>query len=289
MDERLHKMLLKAQVDEITEYHIYLGLAACEKDPSNRKVLERMAADEMEHYEHWRKHTGKSVKPSMLRVRLFRFMAAFFGLTFTVKMMEKGELLAQRNYGNIGKSLPEAIRIMREEKEHESELLRMLDEERLRYAGSIVLGLNDALVELTGALAGLTLALQNSRLIAVTGLITGIAASLSMSASEYLSTRTEEGHGRQAGKAALYTGIAYVLTVALLITPFLTLDNPFLSLGISLGFALLIILLFTFYLSVAKEVPFTVRFLEMAGLSLSVAAVSFGIGYLVKHFMNVEF
>ena len=46
----------------------------------------------------------------------------------------------------------------------------MLDEERLRYIGSVVLGLNDALIELTGALAGLTLALQNTQLNLLLGL-----------------------------------------------------------------------------------------------------------------------
>jgi VIT1/CCC1 family predicted Fe2+/Mn2+ transporter len=96
----------------------------------------------------------------------------------------------------------------------------LLDEELLRYAGSIVLGLNDALVELTGALAGFTLALQNTRLIALTGLITGVAAALSMAASEYLSTRSEGG-GRSPLRASLYTGTAYIITVFLLILPYL--------------------------------------------------------------------
>ncbi len=281
-------MLVQAQSGEITEHHIYLRLADRERDPSNREVLRRIAREEKDHFEIWKQHTGEEVRPSMVRVRFYLFLAALFGLTFTVKLMERGEFQAQRNYRSIGEYLPEALRIMREEKEHEGELLRMLDEERLRYAGSIVLGLNDALVELTGALAGLTLALQNSRLIAATGLITGIAASLSMSASEYLSTRTEEDHSKHPVKAALYTGIAYVFAVTLLIVPFLTLGNPFLSLGISLGFAILIILMFTFYISVAREVSFAPRFLEMAGLSLTVAAISFGIGYLVKRFFNVD-
>src|SRR5574341_282925 len=105
---------------------------------------------------------------------------------------------------------------MREEDMHEQKLLAMLDEEHLHYVGSVVLGLNDALVELTGALAGLTLALQNTELIALTGLITGIAASLSMAASEYLSTRSEETE-KHPFRAAVYTGIAYIITVTLLI------------------------------------------------------------------------
>lgn len=281
-------MLVQAQQGEITEHHIYLRLADRERDASNREVLRRIAREEKDHFDIWKKHTGEDVKPSMLRVRFTLFLAAFLGLTFTVKLMERGEFQAQRNYRNIGEHLPEALRVMREEKEHEGELLRMLDEERLRYAGSIVLGLNDALVELTGALAGFTLALQNGGLIAAMGLITGIAASLSMSASEYLSTRTEEDNSKHPVKAALYTGIAYVFAVTLLIIPFLVFGNPFLSLATSLGFALLIILMFTFYISVAREVSFARRFMEMAGLSLTVAAVSFGIGYVVKHFFRAD-
>jgi VIT1/CCC1 family predicted Fe2+/Mn2+ transporter len=288
MDPKLLKRLLHAQTDEITEQYIYVRLAAMEKESANREVLERIAVDEKEHYNIWKKHTGRDVKPSSLRIQFYLILARLFGLIFTVKLMEKREHLAQRNYSRIGESIPEALQIMHEEKRHEAELLRMLDEERLRYAGSIVLGLNDALVELTGALAGLTLALQNGRLIAMTGLITGIAASLSMSASEYLSTRTEEDHSKHPVKAALYTGITYIFTVALLIIPYLFLDNPFQALGLSLAFALLVILLFTFYISVAKELPFAKRFFEMAGLSLAVAAISFAIGFLVKQFFNVE-
>jgi VIT1/CCC1 family predicted Fe2+/Mn2+ transporter len=288
MDKHLYKSLLKVQADEITEHHIYLRLAAGERESANREVLERIASDEKHHYDIWKNHTGRDVSPSTLLVGFYVLLARLFGLIFAVKLMEKGEHVAQGNYERIGAFIPEALQIMREEKKHEAELLRMLDEERLRYIGSIVLGLNDALVELTGALAGLTLAFQNGRLIAMTGLITGIAASLSMSASEYLSTRTEENHKKHPGKAALYTGIAYVFTVALLIAPFLVFNNPFLSLGLSLGFALLIILLFTFYVSVAKELPFVNRFLEMASLSLSVAAVSFAIGYFVKSLFNVN-
>ena len=78
-------------------------------------------------------------------------------------------------------------KIAQDEDRHESQLLGMLDEERLQYVGSMVLGLSDALVELTGTLAGLTFALQNNRLVALSGLITGISATLSMTSSEYLS------------------------------------------------------------------------------------------------------
>ena len=157
----------------------------------------------------------------------------------------------------------------------------MLDEERLRYVGSVVLGLNDALVELTGALAGLTLAFQNTRLIALSGLITGISASVSMAASEYLSTRTEKTE-KNPIRAAVYTGIAYVITVALLILPYLLLQNYLVCLAITLATAVLIIAVFNYYISVARGESFRRRFLEMAGVSLAVASLSFVVGFLIR-------
>jgi VIT1/CCC1 family predicted Fe2+/Mn2+ transporter len=287
LDANLHRRLLAAQRNEITEHNIYLRIAATLSDDHNRKVIEQIAADELGHYKAWKAYTDQDVAPNWLMVWFYVLVARLFGITFGVKLMEQGEVGAQHNYAEIARSLPEAARIREDEEKHENELLGMLDEERLRYAGSVVLGLNDALVELTGALAGLTLALQNVQLIALSGLITGIAASLSMAASEYLSTRSEETN-KHPVRAAVYTGIAYVFTVALLILPYLLLDNEYTCLAISLTTAVLIIAVFNFYISVAKGENFRRRFLEMAGLSLSVAALSFVIGYFIRNWMGIE-
>jgi vacuolar iron transporter family protein len=209
--------------------------------------------------------------------------------------MEMAESKIQGDYGQLQQSIPETEAIMREEEEHEKALLAMLDEERLRYTGSIVLGLNDALVELTGALAGLTLALQNAQLIALTGSITGIAAALSMGASEYLSTKSEDTGPTRSGdmgksplKASVYTGVAYLVTVLVLIAPYLVLSNYYVSLACTLAAAVLIIALFNYYIAVAKGEPFRRRFLEMAGLSLGVAAFSFLVGFLMRTLLGVE-
>jgi VIT1/CCC1 family predicted Fe2+/Mn2+ transporter len=163
----------------------------------------------------------------------------------------------------------------------------MIDEERLKYIGSVVLGLNDALVELTGTLAGLTFALQNARLVAVAGLITGIAAALSMAASEYLSTKTEGGE-KNPLRASIYTGITYIFAVSVLIFPFLIFKNPYFSLGWALTGAIILILLFTFYFSVVREVSFKRRFGEMLAICLGVATLSFLIGLLVRQFLGIN-
>jgi VIT1/CCC1 family predicted Fe2+/Mn2+ transporter len=209
------------------------------------------------------------------------------GLTFALKLMERGEEKAQQGYQALRGQIPEIEAWIREEEEHEHQLLSMLEEERLHYAGSILLGLNDALVELTGALAGLTLALQNTQLVALSGLITGVAAALSMAASEYLSTRAE-GTEKHPVRAAVYTGIAYILTVAILVSPYLLFANVFLDLALTLVAALAIIAFFNFYIAVAKDEPFAKRFWEMAILSFSVAGFSFALGFLARKLLGIE-
>ncbi len=283
----LMKQLLTFQRNEISEHHIYRRLARAIRSPENAAVLEQIAADELRHYHGWKHYTGREVQPDWWKVWKYTFIGRVLGFTFGVKLMERGEEAAQANYAQLAEFIPNIEQFTRDEDVHEEKLIAMLDEERLRYAGSVVLGLNDALVELTGALAGLTLALQNTNLIALSGLITGIAASLSMAASEYLSTRSEDT-GKHPVRAAVYTGIAYVITVTLLILPYLLFHNYYVDLAISLVTAVLIIAAFNYYISVARDEPFRKRFAEMAGLSLSVAAFSFGIGYLIRLWLGVE-
>ena len=288
MDESLKHKLIAAQRAEITEHHVYRGIARRQKNERNRATLQRIADDELRHYEFWAEHTGVRPGPRRLTALKFRLLARLAGPTFAIKLMERGEEGAQENYAPVVEAIPEAAAVLKDEIDHERELIAMIDEERLRYVGSVVLGLSDALVELTGALAGLTLALRNSRLIAMIGLITGVAAALSMAASEYLSTKSEPNGGKSPGKSAFYTGWAYTLTVASLIAPFLLLGSPLVALGLTMAIALAIILAFTYYVAVTKDLPFWLRFAEMAGLCVGVAAVSFGIGYLVRAAFGVE-
>ncbi|RMF06210.1 rubrerythrin family protein, partial [Candidatus Woesearchaeota archaeon] len=215
IDENVLKELVRAQKNEITEHRVYKKLAEI-AGGSNEKVLNRISSDELRHYQFWKSMTGREVKPSSLKVWWYVFLAKALGVNFSLKLMERGEDLAAVKYAGLSSNVKEAERIMKDEQKHEKELLEMLEEERLEYASSIVLGLNDALVELTGALAGLTLALQNSRMVAMAGFITGFAASLSMAASEYLSSKEEKG--KNPLKSATYTGIAYIITVLLLIS-----------------------------------------------------------------------
>ncbi len=287
LSAELHQQLLSFQRNEITEHNIYTRLARSMKSPENRAVLEKIATDEYNHYNMWKSYTKADVKPNQLIMWFYYLVSRIFGFTFGIKLMERGEEEAQVNYNLLRGEIKEIDAFLRDENSHEEALIAMLDEESLRYAGSIVLGLNDALVELTGALAGLTLALQNTQLIALSGMITGVAAALSMAASEYLSTSSEETE-KNPMKASIYTGIAYIITVAILILPYLIFENYYACLAFVLIAAVLIIAGFNYYISVARDVPFRRRFLEMAGVSLGVATLSFVLGYFIRTVLGVE-
>ena len=287
MNKAERKQLIAIQQEEITGYHIYSALVRKIKDRHNAELLREIAQNELDHYHILKKYTNREVSPRRFRVRLFLFLTWLLGLTFTLKLMEHLEKDADNLYEGTSATVTEVAQILEEEDRHEKDLLNLIDEERLDYMSSIVLGLNDALVELTGALAGFTFAIQKSRTIALMGLITGIAATFSMAASEFLSQR-QGGGTEKALKSSFYTGMAYIGTVIFLILPFFLLENPFLNLALMMTTAAIIILLFNYYIATAKGEPFWRRFWEMFLISLGVAVLSFGIGYLVRTVWGLE-
>ena len=281
------KKFIRFQRNEYTESIVYDRLASIEKNTSNSKVLRMISAEEKAHYYTLKKYTNTEVKPNRWRIAKYYWLARILGITFAIKLMESSENSAHQEYARYTEC-EDLQRLSREEEIHEEKLIGLINEERLEYMGSVVLGLNDALVEFTGALAGFTLALSDHKLIALTGSITGIAAALSMASSEYLSTKSEGDKSKHPAKAAIYTGIAYIITVVALVAPFILISNVLIALGVMLAMALIIIALFNYYYSVARGESFRKRFMEMAVLSFSVAGISFLIGYALKTFTGID-
>lgn len=286
MNKVERRRLIRLQRMERTEMEVYRRLANREKKAENKNLLQKISMQENNHYNLLKEKTGEDVDYSKFRVYFHVITSIFLGLTFSLKLMEKTEQNAAQEYRDLGYD-----DIAEEEDEHEKELLSLLEEDALNYLSSIILGLSDALVELTGALAGLTFAFQELRVVALAGLVTGISASFSMAASEFLATK-EENSNRSPIKAALFTGSAYIITVFLLVIPYLLLtDNSEIIFGlephiqaliITFIIGLLIIALFNFYVSVAQDKSFNRRFIEMVIILLIVTMISFLIGLILR-------
>lgn len=282
------KIMIKFQKAEATGSAIYLYCANHTKDEKNRSILQKIAMEEASHAEIWYKYTGKFVKPNRFKVLWNIILFHLLGYTFVLKILESREYSDIEGLSAVIHMAPEVKGIIAQETEHERMLVDMLDEERLNYVGAMVLGLNDALVELTGSIAGLTFVLVNTKLIAMAGIITGIAATLSMAASNYLAERADGNP--KALKASFYTGITYFFTVVFLVLPYLIFPNDayLYALITMIGIVIFLIFIFNYYISVVKSKSFWSRFFEMAGISLSVAAISFLIGLVAKYFFGID-
>lgn len=279
------RLLLRIQQSEMTEAAAYHAMASSIKDGHNRETLGKIA-DEIAAQAHaLEKFTDALPQPDNRKVRRYARMARVFGFTFAAKLMDKRKVKVEHHAKKLLDEVPEVERLEADEHDRDEKLFDLLSEKRLSYVGAMILGMNDAIVEITGTLAGLTLAMQNTRLIALSGLITGVAATLSMAASEYLAERSD-GKG-DAAKSGLMTGGAYFITVVILLLPYLILDDKMylLAMGIMLAFVILILAAFNFYTSVARDVPFGKNFGQMCAISLGVAALSFVLDTLFARFL----
>ncbi len=281
------RKIIDAQKEELNHYKTYKELAKVTNN-ENKKILERIAKEELNHYDIIKSKTSIDTKPSKIKVIFYYYISRIFGLSFGLKLMERNEKKDANLYRAFAKTDNRFKKLISQDKMHDNLINNKIHEEKLSYASSIILGLNDALVELTGALAGLTLALQNGSIIGVTGLITGIAAALSMSASGYLSSKEENNINKKPLKSAIYTGIAYIITVILLVMPYFIFSNVFISLFVMILTGLLVIFIYTFYISVAKSIKLWPKFREMIIISLSVTTISFLIGLLVNYFFGIS-
>lgn len=277
-------------LNEYRDYITYRELAKTETVPAFKKILETLVEHEMEDYRFWLPYCSKREhRISGFEVWCLKVMRRLLGLTFTAKFLEGNERDAIRNYTAFLKDADDAMRtriehILHHEKMHEKELIGQIREERVNFLSSIVLGVNDGLIELTGALVGFAFALQNHVSVVLLGTVTGIAASLSMAASAYMQARHETG--KEPKKAGLYTGGAYLLVVVLLVLPYGLFSNIHLAVGAMFGLTLLLILGLSFYSSVLFERNFKRQAGEMLMFSLGVAGIASLLGSLVRLLMG---
>ena len=283
--------ILYLQRMEATEAVVYRRLADRHKDEEAKKILREIAVEEERHEQILAEITGEQVKARRLMATIHLFFSRIFGLTFAIRWMERAERDISAAYRRLGLN-----DLADEEDSHEERLADLLSEKRLEHTGSIVLGMSDALIELTGALAGLTFALQSMELVALAGLVTGIAAAFSMGASEFLSKRAEEDGGSPK-TAAMFTWAAYLITVLLLVAPYLIIqpDGPTLwglesyefALCCTFAIGLLIVAVFNFYVSVVEVQSFKHRFFEMTAILVVVSLISYGIGLGLRSWLGV--
>jgi VIT1/CCC1 family predicted Fe2+/Mn2+ transporter len=284
--------------EELFAYRLYSALARRVPAGKSRDLMDELARQEKSHVDFWLGVNGGSeaaIRIPKLKYRLLVLASRILGPAFTIRWLERGEDQAITAYtgllegGELNPVQQAHIRkMLDEEREHEQVLERGIEDERRLYLGAAVLGLNDALVELTGGLTGLVSSIREPKLIGFASLVVGIAASMSMAASNFLSVDISDDSGLKPGKAATYTGTTYIVVVVGLVLPFFLLSDRHLALVISWAAAVAIIAAFSFYSAVMQGVTFLRRFVMMMGFGLGVAVISFVIGRVLGKLIGIQ-
>lgn len=276
--------------DEYSDYMMYTMLAKKVKNENFSSVLEQLAKTEHRHYEFWRKYLDE--KPRINRKRLYalRLFKLIFGLTFAVRFLERHEKEVIEKYKSVAHLIPEKDRkeyeqMLSDEEEHEKEFSARIESSTVQYISFIVLGLADALVEITGIHAGSLGIYRSTEIAGLAGVIAGAAASLAMASAAF--AQAKQGFKGSAKLSAIYTGVSYFVTAVILATPYFLTRNMLLALSVSLVLAIIIVILTTYYGAVIQARPFTRDFTEIFLIILGVTAVLYFFGYLIRMFTGI--
>lgn len=241
----------KAQINEVTEYHIYKHLSRVVKSSANKSVLNRIADEELEHYRFWMKYNDE-VEPRWWQVRLYIFIAGFLGLVFALKMLERSENATSKRYDKLSQHIPEAAKIAYDEINHEKALLNMLNDLRLKSFGTWLIAMNLVLLTLAGMTVVLYFFSEILRSSGIILILTGLLVAFSDSVYTLMLKNPGRIKGDQIARALLrlVSGTALSALVAL---PFFLMDT-FMAAGIvALSGIIAISLLINFYNTIISD------------------------------------
>ena len=273
--------------DEYSDSKLYDRLSkTVSTDSPFRKVLEDLSATEQKHFEFWRRYVpGEAPKLAKLKLYWTLFLRRFFGLTFATRYIDRHESNVVHEYEGLARLIPEADRLayremVADEREHEKAFAMKVESSAVRYISFVVLGLADALVEISGIHAGWLGLFERTEIAGLAGVVAGGAASLAMASAAF--AQAKQGFGGSARLSAIYTGVSYFVTAIMLATPYFLTSNMILALSTSLALAVVILAITTWYSIVIQQKPFLRDFVEILAILFGTTIIVFLLGAFVS-------
>jgi len=289
----IDKIALEACKDEYKDYLVYSRLARFNRNrnPKFSETFARLAGKEKAHYDFWKKYSPqKEPRSSKWGAALIIIISILFGTTFAIKYLEKHEIKTIEKYRAIAPFVPEEEKaffseMIVEEEEHEHNFRNEIQSSYIRYFSFIILGLADAIVEISGIHAGSLGIYDSTKLTGLAGIVAGAAASLAMASAAY--AQAKQGFQGSASMSAAFTGISYFISAVLLATPYFITKDMIDAVSMSLTFAIIILAVTNYYNSVISEKGFTKDFIEMVGITLGATVVLFLFGEAIRSLFGI--
>jgi len=201
MDET--KKAMSFYVDERSASRLYAYLAGSEKDQSLRTRFAELARVETLHAAFWKgfllKRGIATTEPSWLSFAWTRLLRHLLGTRRYLSLLEIGESTAVESYYQFLNSATleegektDIARLIEDELGHEEELESQFNALPKDNVRDFVMGMNDGLVELLGAVTGLSAVYPlRPQVVGVNGLVVGLAGALSMAIGTWVSVRSQ--------------------------------------------------------------------------------------------------
>lgn len=290
----LEDVARESATDEYTDSLVYKRLAESSRtrDPKLKEILAKLSEEENRHYEFWLKYASKQkVQPNMLAVYFTIFLRFLFGVTFAVKFLEKHEEDVIRKYKSVAHLIPEADRagfdsMVSDEVQHENVFLTQTQGKYIKYISFVVLGLADAIVEISGIHAGSLGIYSSTELTGLAGIVAGAAASIAMASAAY--AQAKQGFQGSASISAVFTGVSYFVNAVILAMPYFLTKVMGVAIGISIFLAIVIIAFISYYNSIISNAHFFRDFGELAGITLGASAALFVFGLVIRSVIGIS-
>jgi len=286
-DAKLQAVAKVRMSDEFSDYTLYDRLSrTVSSDSPFREVLQSLSATEHRHFEFWRKYVpGEEPKIAKLKLYWVLFLRKFFGLTFATRYLDRHETNVVKEYQGLARLIPGTDQpaydeMVADEKEHEKAFALKVESSAVRYIAFVVLGLADALVEISGIHAGWLGLFEKTEIAGLAGVVAGGAASLAMASAAF--AQAKQGFSGSARLSAVYTGVSYFITAIILATPYFLTSSMTLALGSSLTLAVAILAVTTWYSTVIQQKPFLRDFVEILAILFGTTILVFLLGALVS-------
>jgi VIT1/CCC1 family predicted Fe2+/Mn2+ transporter len=256
-------------------------------------VFEELSKTEYQHYEFWRKFSPSpaETKVSEVKVREVMLIEALLGATFAIKFLQRHEKSTHERYRSVAQFVPEQDRqaferILRDEEEHDRRLAEQVPSTVLRYMSFIVLGLADAIVEISGIHAGSLGIYSSTKLTGLAGVVAGAAASMSMASAAF--AQAKQGFEGSAKISAMATGLSYFASAIFLAMPYFLTSNPVYAMGASLTVAFAVLTFASYYNSVISGANFRRDLAELAGTMFGASVALLLLGEGIRMYFGIS-
>jgi VIT1/CCC1 family predicted Fe2+/Mn2+ transporter len=255
-------------------------------------VFDELSETEYQHYQFWRKFSPSAVESKVGRLRLGEvvLIEAVLGAAFAIKFLQRHEKSTLEKYRSVENLIPEEDtrtfrKILKDEAEHEKMLAEQVPSTVLRYMSFIVLGLADAIVEISGIHAGSLGVYNSTELTGLAGIVAGAAASISMASAAF--AQAKQGFQGSAKISAMATGLSYFANAVLLAAPYFLISKPALAMGASLTAALGVLVFTSYYNSIISGADFRRDLAELAGTMFGASVALLLLGEAIRMYFGI--